>query len=261
MKMYTVGGCVRDEIIGRPSKDIDFTVVLNDQDMNYWFTDGIGSPFQVMRNELVMMGFKIFLETPEFLTIRAQFPKEDRFYGEGPLTGMGYMRRQSADFVLARKDGAYTDGRRPDEVIAGTLEDDLARRDFTMNAIAKDGDAYIDPFNGRRDIADRLIVTVGDPLDRLTEDGLRALRAIRFAVTLGFKIDTRTAFALQNSEVLDLVVKKVHDDRKRVEIEKMFRFDTLASLKMLGHYPLLTEAVFSGSLSLDASLKTKNRGK
>jgi len=258
MKMYEVGGVVRDEILGVPSKDIDFTVVLEENEVNCPVAQEWG-PFGYMTYTLESMGFKIFLETPEYLTVRAQFPR----YSDGS----GFVMRQAhsnttADFVLARKESSYTDGRRPDAVEPGTLEDDLARRDFTMNAIAKDADGnYIDPFNGRRDIADKLIVCVGDPLDRFTEDGLRALRAVRFAVTKGFAIDTRTSFAIQNEEVLRLVAERVSDDRKRVEIEKMFRFDTLASLKMLGNYPLLTEAVFSGRLSLDASLKTKGRGK
>jgi tRNA nucleotidyltransferase/poly(A) polymerase len=255
MKMYEVGGCVRDEILGVPSKDIDFTVVLGEYEKIFCLQDQIG-PFDLMVRELKRQGFNIFLETPEFLTVRAKFPKNSEFAGT------------TADFVLARKESDYTDGRRPDKVEPGTLWDDLARRDFTMNAIAKDAAGfYIDPFNGQEHIRRGLIVAVGDPLERLREDALRAVRAVRFAVTKGFKIDDhpdRYRFslmtALEAPVVLDAIRNKISDERIQVELSKMFRYDTTASLKMLTKFPALTEAVFSGRVSLDATMKQKGRG-
>ena len=266
MKLFEVGGCVRDEILGVPSKDIDFTVVLEPHD--FYIRDGAFSrdPFMVMVTHLESMGFKIFLETPEFFTVRAQFPK-----GMIAQKDFAYRGRHTttADFVLARKESDYTDGRRPDAVVPGTLEDDLARRDFTMNAIAKDADgSYIDPFNGRGDIAARIVRAVGDPLERLREDALRAVRAIRFAVTKGFFIsrspgeyDFSLNDALEAPVVLRAIETQISDERIREELSKMFRFDTLASIQILGDYPLLTEAMFAGSVSLDATMKLKGRGK
>lgn len=251
MELYEVGGCVRDELLGVKSKDIDFTVVLSPVE---------GDPFRAMVNRLKMMGFKVFLESPEFLTVRAQFPKGDQRVMELSRATLG-RDGLTADFVLARKESDYTDGRRPDKVEVGTLMDDLARRDFTMNAIAKDADGVLhDPFNGVQDIEHRIIRAVGDPVERLAEDALRAVRAIRFAVTKRFNIDMDLHFAIQDESVLDAIENNISDERIQVELSKMFRFDTPASLHMLSGYPLLTNAMFSGSVSLDATMKQRGRG-
>lgn len=253
MKMYRVGGCVRDQILGDESKDIDFTVVLEDSDMRKWFVNGGGDPFWVMVNELALMGFKIFLESPEYLTARAQFPK-------GPSTINSKRSNLTADFVLARKESGYSDGRRPDVVIPGTLEDDLARRDFTMNAVAiGDDDEFIDPFNGIADIKTRLIRAVGDPFDRMNDDALRAVRAIRFSVTKGFRIDRQLAFAMETASVLDKIRYNISDERISEELSKMFRFDTRHSIYVLNEFPSLTDAMFAGKVSLDSTLKQRGR--
>jgi hypothetical protein len=98
MKMFEVGGCVRDEILGVPSKDIDFTVVMEDIDIFKYETRG-STPFDWMVYRLDGMGFKIFLETPEFLTVRAQFPRVKNMTNtvrvldritEGLTFGLGY---------------------------------------------------------------------------------------------------------------------------------------------------------------------------
>lgn len=262
MKMFEVGGCVRDEILGVPSKDIDFSVVLEEGDFvprrtkaGKLFQD---EPFDVMVNILKSRGFRIFLETREHLTVRAQFPN---YNGSLALIRTG-QPGLTADFVLARKEGTYTDGRRPDFVEVGTLEDDLARRDFTMNAIAKDTEGnLIDPFNGQADIADRIIRAVGDPHERLEEDALRAVRALRFSVTKRFDIHPSLDDAMREGTVKAAVRDNISDERIQAELSKMFRFDTVASLRALSLYPALTRAMFAGSVSLDATMKTKGRGK
>jgi tRNA nucleotidyltransferase (CCA-adding enzyme) len=160
-KTYLVGGAVRDEILGRPNKDLDFVM--------------LAPSFNDMRDALLADGCKIFVEKPEYLTIRANHPK------------LG-----AVDFACARKDGNYSDGRRPDSTeITTDLVADLSRRDFTCNALAKDVDTgeIIDPFNGRRDIQDKMLVAVGNPITRITEDKLRAFRALRFSVTRSFIMD------------------------------------------------------------------------
>lgn len=259
MKMYEVGGCVRDEILGVPSKDIDFSVVLDKEEISDVETAGM-DPFKVMVNNLIFKGFKIFLETPDYLTVRAQFPDNGPYFWKTlPHSG----NRLTADFVLARKESDYTDGRRPDTVEPGTLMDDLSRRDFTMNAIAKDADgSYIDPFNGVEDIQRGIIRAVGDPMERLTEDALRALRAVRFSVTKGFGIDMALEDAIENIDVLDAIRHKISDERIQQEISKMFRFDTKrAGRMMFFRYPNLGNAVFAGQVSLDATMKQKGRGR
>ncbi|MBO7639763.1 MAG: CCA tRNA nucleotidyltransferase, partial [Treponema sp.] len=104
-----------------------------------------------------------------------------------------------------RTESSYSDGRHPDKVAyAATIEEDLSRRDFTINAIAADletGD-LIDPFKGQDDIHKKIIRTVGSPLERFDEDGLRPVRAIRFAAQLGFEIEGSTLKAISQAQVL-----------------------------------------------------------
>ena len=122
-----------------------------------------------------------------------------------------------------RTESDYTDGRHPDSVsYAATIEEDLSRRDFTMNAIASDLETggIIDPFNGRSDIKNRIIRTVGSPLDRFSEDGLRPVRAIRFCGQLGFTIEEETLKALQDKNVLERT-SKISVERFRDEFCKM----------------------------------------
>lgn len=211
IKFFEVGGCVRDSFLGRKSKDIDFTVEA--------------PSFAAMRDAVLARGGEIFLETPQFLTIRANVP------------GLG-----AADFVMARRDSATSaDGRHPDFVEPGTLIDDLARRDFTMNAIARAEDGtIIDPFNGREAIALRTINAVGNASQRFSEDGLRMLRAMRFSVVLGFRMSPSVVSAIDAS-----LLGGVSTERMREEIEKMFRADTIASMVLFEKFPDVREVVFA----------------
>lgn len=244
VRIYEVGGAVRDRIMGLPSKDIDFVVVLNPEVVAVNSTYALG--FSYVAAVLGTLGFETFLSTPEYGTIRAHFPRGDTTYG-----------KLTADFVLARKDGPSRDGRRPDYVLPGTLIDDLARRDFTINSMATgyDGTLY-DPFDGLLDIGLRLLRFVGDPMTRLREDGLRALRAIRFAVTKEFEFASPTRAALLNPETATLLAG-VSEDRRRDELDKAFRYDTLRTMEILQHEMSVefVEACFSGRLRLSATLK------
>jgi tRNA nucleotidyltransferase/poly(A) polymerase len=231
MEMFEVGGCVRDEILGLKSKDIDFTVVLEPGEVTMFEELKIFDPFDIMSHRLKAMGFEIFLETREFLTIRARFPRFSN--------GSGFVMRQAhsgmtADFVLARRETTYSDGRRPDAVEPGTLLDDLSRRDFTMNAIAKDAHGnLIDPFNGRQDIADKVIRAVGNARDRIIgEDALRGLRALRFAVQKGFTIDQEVMLVLASDEFRE-AIRSVSTERQREELDKMFKVNTSKSMELL----------------------------
>lgn len=214
MKLFKVGGAVRDEILGIPSKDVDFAVEA--------------PSFEAMRDGVLAMGGTIFVENPEFLTIRAKVPA----FG-------------AADFVLARKDGEYSDGRRPDSVTPGTIFDDLARRDFTMNAIAVDMQTgkTIDPFNGVRAINNRIIIAVGSAENRLTEDPLRMIRAIRFSITKGMSIDQAIRNVINNRSSINLL-RGVSRERIGDEVDRMFSSDTLASLRILEEFPALRDEMF-----------------
>lgn len=250
MEMFEVGGCVRDEILGLNSKDIDFTVVLP--------PGSYRDPFRFMAEELEKQGFEIFLETPEFLTIRARFPKKElKMNGDEALNRFQFANPGlTADFVLARKESGYSDGRRPDEVRPGTLEDDLARRDFTMNAIARNSDGFlIDPFNGREDIRLRIIRAVGNPYDRIVrEDALRGLRALRFAVTKKFRIDPMVSAVIDTAE-FRTALRSVSTERQREELDKMFKVNTIVSLRLIQKHGLEETLFFGTGLRLMPTLK------
>jgi tRNA nucleotidyltransferase (CCA-adding enzyme) len=161
---YIVGGCMRDTIIGITPKDWDIC------------TDA--SPEQVAS---VFEGFKI-------LNI-------------GEAFGISSVIVNGETFEIARMrvDGSSSDSRHPDSIRdCSSIEEDLARRDFTMNAIASDPltGRIIDPFCGGMDIADKVIDFVGNPVERIAEDNLRILRAFRFASTLGFTIAPETLSAI-----------------------------------------------------------------
>lgn len=223
---YKVGGCVRDEILGVKSKDIDYAVETPSYD--------------AMKADILARGGKIFLEKPEYQTIRAKFGKDD------------------ADFVMCRKDGAYSDGRRPDEVFPGTIDDDLARRDFAMNAIAQrmDGTLY-DPHNGYADITLGVIRCVGLPEDRFTEDSLRLLRAMRFAITKKFDLHKSIEACLTDIRIVELLAN-VSDDRIRDELTKCFRADTRATMFFFQQYPDLWSTIFmDGTLWLEPTNKQR----
>ena len=185
---YLVGGCVRDLIIGLEPKDWDVTTNA----------------------------------TPE--QIQAVFP--DSFY-ENDYGTVG-VKTESADQKLAiievtpyRTESEYSDKRRPDRVEFGaSLTEVLARRDFTINAIALDDDKghIIDPYDGQKDIKDKLVRAVGVAADRFSEDALRMLRAVRLVAELGFGIDGETASAIsENSKHLSHVSReRVRDELVRI---------------------------------------------
>lgn len=254
MEFFEVGGCVRDEIMGVKSKDIDFTVVLNDGDFpEHGTTVFEPDPFQIMEAELRRRGFRIWQSNPKFLTIRAKFPNPSSLVAiKSEWAGL------DADFVLARKERDYVDGRRPEKVEPGTLLDDLERRDFTMNAIAKDAEGnYIDPFDGQRDIAMGIISAVGDASERLREDALRAVRALRFMVTKNMTVDSGLRWAMQTEAVLSSIRDNIADERIKDELAKMLAVDTLKSIRLFDEFPHLTEAMFAGSVSLTSTMKQR----
>lgn len=233
VRLFEVGGCVRDSLLGIPVKDVDFVAVA--------------PSFEALRQHVIDEGFKIFIEKPEFGTIRVSVP--DRH----PIRA----RVKDADFVLARKDGPSTDGRRPDFVEAGTLEEDLARRDFTVNAIARDpiSDDCIDPFDGQGDLKRKILRFVGNPEDRIREDGLRVLRAFRFEITKGLFPDDAT-FLVTRSRLASEMLFCVSIERVREELEKMFQFDTRKSLQLInGLGDHLLDAIFREGLRLSATLR------
>lgn len=229
VKFYKVGGCVRDIFFGRRSKDIDFAVEA--------------PSFEAMENALKERGVEIFLSKPEFLTVRGKCPKNG-----------------AVDFVLCRKDGVYSDGRRPDSVEAGTLLDDLSRRDFTMNAMAEDEEGrLIDPLGGAQDIGNCVLRCVGKTEDRLGEDPLRMLRAIRFAIVYDLRMDLRLDRYLRSKNSGDLL-RGVSVERQREELGKALEYDTLKTLDALQRFKKIRSALFESEvLWLKPTLEKKSK--
>ena len=236
-QIFKVGGCVRDGILGIDSKDIDFTFVLDNLDRT------VDEGFDIMTQWLEHKGFTIFLSTPEMFTIRAKFPKGD------PNEGL------VADFVLARKVVGYKEGTRQPILELGALEDDLVRRDFTLNAlaIAQDG-TLIDLFGGQEDLRKGLLRTPLDAHITMMDDPLRFLRALRFSITKGFDIHFDIIAAMTQPEILEKLEKVVSAERIREEVFKMMKADTVKTLELFrtveDTLPGFTSLVFGRGLWL-----------
>ena len=163
MQSYLVGGCVRDMYLDKKPHDFDFAT--NSLPEN---------TVKILKNSKSIDN--VYMKGIQFGTVIADIGGEE------------------FEITTFRKDGKY-DGHKPTSVtFSDTIEADLSRRDFTINAMAIDGrnGELVDIFNGKKDIEARIIRTVGNPIERFTEDPLRILRAIRFAITLNFDIAEET---------------------------------------------------------------------
>jgi len=240
-KFYLVGGAVRDRLMGLRTKDLDFAVSIEPEGRD------IDQLYRAMRDELDWRGFEIHTETPDKFVIRARVCKTDLLYKVA----------RDADFVLCRKDGPYTDGRRPDWVEPGTLFDDLARRDFTVNAMAEHPFTHkiIDPFGGQRDLENKILRFVGNPEERIIEDGLRVVRGFRFMISKGLTADPLT-WSFLNSDIAAKALSIISIERVDQEISRMFQADTKASIHLMASItPNVLGQIFRDRLHLTGSLK------
>jgi len=217
-KFYEVGGCVRDELLGLKSKDIDYVAVPDDgllEEITYADT-----MFSILETYLRNKGFEIFLITPDCFTIRAKFPKDHKYQG-------------AADFVMARKEVGYIPNTRQPMIVPGTLKDDLIRRDFTLNALAKDEDGnIIDMFDGMWALENKILITPQTAWTTMLDDPLRLLRAFRFSITKGFDISPRIWETCHVDEIVDKLEQVVSQERIRDEVFKMMKHDTLKTLDL-----------------------------
>jgi len=182
---YLVGGCLRDMIMGRPVHD--------------WDIASSARPDDVKR---VFPGARV-IETGA---------------RHGSLTLI--VSGQPLEVTSFRRDGNYLDHRHPAQVqYVRTIEEDLARRDFTVNALAYNpSTGYIDPFGGRMDINNKVIRCVGDPDARLKEDALRIMRALRFAAVLGFTLEAGLSTSLHGNKGL---LRAVSAERLSAELVRL----------------------------------------
>lgn len=201
LEIYIVGGAVRDLIMGRAVSDWDFTTNATPEQILKLFPKAfydnkfgtVGIPIKVTSNKKQVTGNEI-LEVTTF-----------------------------------RREESYSDRRHPDRVVWGeSLEEDLARRDFTINAMALKVTSknnllpvtcyLIDPFNGQEDIKNKIVRAVGNPQERFSEDALRMMRAVRIASELGFVIEEKTFEAIKMNVAL---IRKISAERIRDELFKL----------------------------------------
>ena len=196
---WCVGGCVRDSLLGKTPSDWDVATSALPQETKECFAG----------QRLVEVGIA---------------------HGTVALVG---TTGHPIEITTFRADGEYSDGRHPDSVaFSRRLEDDLSRRDFTVNAMAYNEDTgLVDEFGGIEDLSHRIIRCVGDPDDRFNEDALRILRAVRFAAQLGFSVEAGTKEAIsRHSENL----RNVSKERIQVELTKLICSDNPYRLSEIG---------------------------
>jgi poly(A) polymerase/tRNA nucleotidyltransferase (CCA-adding enzyme) len=185
---YLVGGCVRDLLLNKKPKDWDITTNAKPEEI-----------------------LKIFGEAAFY---------ENRFGTVGIRTGSEDESLKVIEVTTFRIEGKYSDFRRPDEVrFAEKLEDDLKRRDFTINALALDiNGKVIDYFGGLEDLKNKIIRAVGDPEERFREDALRLMRAIRLAGELNFEIEEKTFKAIQKfADLIQYIAnERIRDEFNRI---------------------------------------------
>ena len=211
--LFEVGGSIRDELMGIDNPpDRDFCAEVREggwEDLLAWCHANMK---------------KVFLVTPEFFTVRGMMPNGT-----------------SIDVVMCRKDGPSSDGRHPDHVESGTLLDDLARRDFTVNAMAREVDPttlepigdIIDPFDGKSDLMTHTLRCVGNTKDKIQEDGLRILRAARFIVTKNLGPSVDLAAELKSPLPWLWMDDTVSTERVREELQKMFKNNGADAIRFL----------------------------
>ena len=181
---YVVGGSVRNMMLGMPVDDFDITT-------------------NALPNETKLL-------FPDFTVVETGIK-------HGTVTVV--VNGENVEITTYRTEGEYTDSRHPDKVeFTSSLELDLSRRDFTVNALAYDGEGtVVDLFDGEEDIKNKVIRAIGNPYERFNEDALRILRAVRFSSVLGFDIEENTRCAMLECKHL---LSKISKERIAVEINK-----------------------------------------
>lgn len=183
--IYVVGGAVRDILMGKIVYDWDFTTNATPEEILKIYPDG-------------------FYDNV-FGTVGVKFDNFDKPF----------------EITTFRTEHGYSDNRRPDKVSWGkTLEEDLKRRDFTINAMAFDGKKIIDLYKGQEDLKNKLIRAVGDPNERFNEDALRMMRAVRIGGEINFKIEDKTLEAIKINSTL---INKIAKERVKDELFKILK--------------------------------------
>ena len=197
---YMVGGCVRDLLLNKVPNDYDIT------------TDAQPLVVAELFEKVILTGIK-----------------------HGTVTII--LNNNHYEVTTYRQDGEYKDNRRPEKVnFVTSIKDDLSRRDFTINSMAYNEESgLIDYFNGINDLNNKIIRTVGDPVKRFNEDGLRMLRAVRFSVQLGFKIHDSAveAIILLNKNIKNISKERIREEFNKIIIKDPRGIDILYKCNLL----------------------------
>lgn len=198
---YAVGGAVRDSLLGKTPYDFDITTSAEPDDVKKLFEKTINT------------GIK-----------------------HGTVTVL--VENEPIEVTTFRSDGKYLNNRKPESVtLVKDIKEDLARRDFTINALCyNEKEGLVDLFGGKEDLKNKVIRTVGNPVKRFTEDSLRILRAIRFSAQLGFSIEENTKKAIKECAHL---VKNLSCERIISELDKIIMSDSPEHIKMMYDFGLL----------------------
>ena len=199
---YAVGGCVRDTLLGLSPDDWDITTSA----------------------------------TPD--AVKEIFPKTfDTGLAHGTVSVL--LDGEIFEVTTFRRDGAYKDNRHPESITFSTsIEEDLARRDFTVNAMAyNEKDGLIDCFGGLLDLKKKIIRCVGDPDTRFLEDALRMLRAVRFAAQKGFELDINTYFSIKRNAdlIINLSAERVISEISKIILSDPEKIKTLYAVGLLSY--------------------------
>jgi tRNA nucleotidyltransferase/poly(A) polymerase len=237
---YAVGGSIRDVLLGKTTKGWDFTTnAIPEQILNLF-------PDSFYDNQFGTVGIKIYNNKHSNNQIPTSNDeahiKPDDIY----------------EITTYRSEQGYSDNRHPDQIAWGTsIEEDLSRRDFTINAIAYDGKTCIDPYNGKQDLEHKRIRTVRDPHERFDEDALRIMRAVRIATQLGFLIEPATQAAITQhvTRLRNISHERIRDEFFKI-LESEYPADGILLLKNTG---ILAEILPELDCSFDIPQKSPKR--
>lgn len=182
--VYVVGGSVRDLLLGKEVKNWDFTTSAKPEEIMKLFPDAF------YNNQFGTVGIPITQE-----------------------------QQLVFEVTTFRRESEYGDSRHPSKVEwADTVEEDLSRRDFTINALVYDGKEIIDPYDGQKHLKEKLIIAVGDPDRRFQEDALRLIRAVRLAAQLEFLIEEKTRASIQKNAhlILNISAERIRDELLKI---------------------------------------------
>ena len=239
-KFYFVGGMVRDSLLCAELKDVDLATNLKPDEITAHFE-------RKTEYRLILVGCR-------FGTVGITKVNDSKISLTKSISGI-------VEVTTFRSDGEYFDNRHPDSVdFSADIKSDLSRRDFTMNAIAMsidDARELIDPFNGAADINDRFIRTVGDARKRFLEDGLRILRAYRFAAQLGFSLDEELRMAAK--ELFPSLASKLAAERVTEEIRKTVLAKNAEESVRLMAEDGITEILFGQKISFTGLQEIKQK--